>query len=737
MQHRPWTGEALLSRGLARVERFLSHTGFDRGPWLVVAFGIGVIAWFWLPSPAWWTGLLTGCVAICAIACAPFPGRDVHPYLSRAILVLPLLVAAGCLTVWARSGIAGAEPIARPVSGTFTGRVLAVEPQPALGRDRLVLAMREPDTGRAIKVRVNVPVEVSDNAGLARPAVGQAYPARGDLVRFRGRLMPPAPPMLPGAYDFARTAWFTGLAASGSAIGKVTVVSTGGQDGGGRAGGGGLGAIRQGLSGHIAARIGSGHAGLASALVTGDRGAIAPADDAAMRDAGLAHLLSVSGLHVSAVVGAAYLLVLRVLALFPWLALRVRLPLVAAGAAAAVLYTLISGAEVPTVRSCIGALLVLGALALGREPLSLRMLAVAAFLVLLLWPEAVMGPSFQMSFGAVLALVAVTGSGWARRFMAPRDEMLPTRWLRHAAMLLVTGVVIDLALMPIGLYHFHRAGIYGALANVVAIPLTTFVVMPLLAGALALDLVGAGWPLWWLAGHAIEVLTGLAHWFASRPGAVSVLPASGTGAFMLFVAGGLWLGLWSGRVRWPGLPVALAGAAMLAFAPPPDLLVSGDGRHVALVAPEGDRLFVLRAGGEGYARDNLMELAGIEGQPLALASWPGARCNRDFCAVTVRRGTRDWNLLASRGRDAVPERALAAACERSDIVVSDRWLPRSCRPHWFKADRETLGRTGGLAVDMKAGTARTVAATQGAQGWWRPVSQGAGTLPDAPVMAAN
>lgn len=705
MQHRPWNFKSILSRPLAASERFLSQAGFDRGPWLTVAFAAGIVAWFALPSQGWWIAFCGVGAGLAAILLASWPAREDHPHLMRAALVLPLVIVAGCLAIWARSTMVGEAPLARPIAGTFTARVLDIQPQPALERDRLIVAMREPGTGRAIKVRLNVAgTDIASRIGI------------GDIVRFRGRLMPPAPPMLPGAYNFARTAWFSGLAGSGSVIGDLTLV-TRGEPGGGR-----LSGVRRALSDHIRHEIGNERAGIASALVTGDRGGITKADDQAMRDSGLAHLLSVSGLHVSAVVGAIYILVVRVLALSPWVALRIRLPVVAAGAGAlaGVVYTLISGSEVPTVRSCIGAVLVLAALALGREALSLRMLAVAAFCVMLLWPEAVIGPSFQMSFGAVLALVAVSTSGPMRAFLAPRDESLALRTMRHLAMLLITGVVIDLVLMPIGLFHFHRAGIYGAMANVVAIPLTTFAIMPLLGGALVLDVIGAGWPIWWLAQHAIDLLTRLAHWFASRPGAVTILPAGSAGAFLTFIAGGLWIGLWSGRVRWLGLPPALIGAISLATAMPPDILISGDGRHVGLVEAGGRRLFVLRDGGEGYARDNLTELAGMEGEPIAIEQWPGAKCNRDFCGIAITRANETWRVLISRGRDAVPERALAAACDHADIVIADRWLPHSCHPRWFKADREMLGRTGGLAVHLPAGRVDTVARGQGEHGWWRP-----------------
>ena len=615
---------------------------------------------------------------------------------------MALPVCAGCLAVWAKPELGAARQIERPIVAEIHGTVLYRELRPAEGRVRLLLATREPGTGRAVRVRVAVPSE-RDRPDLAD----------GARVSLKARLMPPAPPMLPGAYDFARTAWFGGIAATGSALGAVTVTAPG-------SGGGWLERTQARLSEHVQRRLGGSAGAIATAFASGDRGAIAPTDDAAMRDAGLSHLLSISGLHVSAVVGAAYLIALRLLALWPWLALRVRLPLVAAGtgAAAGVFYTLLTGAEVPTVRSCIGAVLVLAALALGREPLSMRMIAVAAFFVMLLWPEAVVGPSFQMSFAAVIAIVALHGAAPVRAFLAPREEGWPVRLARQLVMLLATGVVIELAIMPIGLFHFHRAGVYGALANVVAIPLTTVVTMPLIALALSLDLVGAGAPAWWLTGKSLDLMLALAHWVAGQPGAVTTLPAMGRGPIALFVLGGLWFAMWRGRIRLWGLIPVVVATASLAMLRPPDILVSGDVRHVGITGEGGD-LLVLREERSDFARDNLTELSGMDGELRPLAGWPGARCSRDFCALALNRGGRKWHLLIGRGHDPVPERELAAVCERVDIVISDRWLPRSCRPARLKADRRLLTRTGGLAIDLVGLRVTTVAETQGEHGWWR------------------
>ena len=207
----------------------------------------------------------------------------------------------------------------------------------------------------------------------------------------------------------------------------------------------------------------------------------------AMRRSGLTHLLSVSGLHITAVVAAAMLLSLKLLALSERLALRFRLVLVSAGVAAAagIGYTLLTGAQVPTVRSCVAALLVLRGIALGREAISLRLVAVGALVVLLIRPEALAGPSFQMSFAAVTAIVALHSTHWARRLFERREEGIIGAHRARCSAIIMTGLAVELALMPMALFHFHRAGLYGVVANIVAIPLTTFVIMPLRSGRAA------------------------------------------------------------------------------------------------------------------------------------------------------------------------------------------------------------------------------------------------------------
>ena len=716
----PWGGAAL-SRLADRSEAFLAAAGFDRAPWLAVVFAGGILTWFALPQLWQWLAAIAAAVlaALAAVTIWPFgSAADEHrSHLRQAVIACALVFAAGIAVIWARSATVGAPPIARPVIERVEGFVLDREDQPAEQRVRLTLAVRDPVNGTARKIRVNVP-----DARLGGQAVSE-----GAVVRMRVRLMPPAPPMLPGSYDFARAAWFKGLAATGSALGDVVLVQPAPEAGG-------LKAWQRALSAHVRTRVEGSAGTIAAAFASGDRGAIDQRDDAAMRDSGLTHLLSISGLHVSAVIAAAYWLAIRLLALIPALALRVRLPVVAAacGAAAGLGYTLLTGAEVPTVRSCAAAMLVLVAMALGRDPLSLRMVAVAAGFVLLLWPESAIGPSFQMSFCAVLAIVAVSSSAPAHAFMAAREEAALVRLGRKAVMLLATGLVIELALMPIVLFHFHRAGLYGAFANLIAIPLVTFISMPLIALGLALDVIGLGAPVWWLVQASLDLLLALAHVTAAQPGAVKLAPQMSHATIALFVVGGLWLALWQGRARlWGFAPVGMGVLTLLAT-PVPDILIGRDGRQVGItINEEGERrLLSLRDSHSAYTRDNLLELAGVAAAPVPLVQWPGARCSTAFCVLTITRAERDWHVMMARTRDRIEERALGAACRQSDIVIADRYLPASCRPRWLKADRAMLDESGGLALDLERARIATVAEHQGSHGWWQKPTE---RHPDRPA----
>ncbi len=747
--------------GLARVERWLEAERGRLPLWAPVLLGAGICAWFALPTPRLWLAWALGWAAVGLLAWGL--GRAWRA--GAAIAIGGALLSAGCLLPWGKALLVGAPPLARPAMVEFTARVDTVEIVAARGNIRMRLApVDRPDLPGSLRVS-------------AKPDAVPAGLRSGATIALRAYLMPPPPAALPGGYDFSLRAWFEGIGATGRVIGPVRVVGPAT----------GSGTLRERLAEHVSSRIEGGPGAIAVALASGDQGRISDADAEAMRRSGLAHLLSISGLHVSALIGAVIVIAMRVLALSPMLALRWPLPVVAAicGAFAGLFYTWLTGMQVPTVRSCVAALLVIGGLMMGREAISLRLVAAGALIVMLFWPEAVIGPSFQMSFAAVVALVALYEYPPARRFFERREERWPARIGRLLAALLATGLAVEITLAPIAIHHFHRAGLLGALANIIAIPLTSFVIMPAEALALIFDIAGLGGPFWLIVDGALRLLLRLAHVVAAQPFSVVPLPLASPIAFAVAMLGFLWLVLWHGPVRWAGGLAMGAGIFIMAGAAPPDILVTRDGRHVALRVDEA-RYALLRQRTGDYVRQTMGETLGLEEgaldvidtvaqsgpdtmavggaavSPASPVRGPAtdagvdvsARvgCSSEACIADIppragrgqaygKAASMPVRLLAFRSRDLVPYRDLVAACAAADIVIADRRLPDGCQPRWLKLDRRALERSGGVAIDLHN---RRLTASRDARDrhpWLpRPVMRGesgASPRPVSPVSSAR
>ncbi len=213
---------------------------------------------------------------------------------------------------------------------------------------------------------------------------------------------------------------------------------------------------------------------------------------------------------------------------------------------------------------------------------------------------------------------------------------------------------------------------------------------------------------------------------------MTVLFAAGIGAWFVLAQPWQWsaaigaalitpiaaLALWRGRVRLLGLVPAAIAALLMLTRPVSDLLISGDGRHVG-IAGEGDQLLVLRDSRSSSPATICSKWPECRGFRSPWLNCLGPECSRESCVVTMQRSGRLWHVLMARSRDLVDERALAAACDRSDIGIADRYLPSSCRPKWLKADRNLLGKTGGLTSYLEHERFDTVAESQGDHGWWQ------------------
>jgi competence protein ComEC len=546
----------------------------------------------------------------------------------------------------------------------------------------------------------------------------------GDRVRLRAVLQPPPGPAAPGAFDFARQAYFQRIGAVGYAVSKLTPVD-GGTAQPAASTAWSLGAViaswqtawsrwRQVVARRVLAALPGAEGGIAAALMTGERGAIPSEVITAMRDSGLAHLLAISGLHMGLVAGWLFFGVRAALALVPAIALRYPIKKWAAVAAMAggLGYLLLVGATVPAQRAFVMVLLVLLAVLLDRTAISLRLVAWAAFVILAVAPAALFGASFQMSFAAVAALVAsyeyAAQKGWFRiganvgglpQTGAPAPD---AAWLRRAglylASVLLTSVVAIVATAPFAIYHFNRMTWFGLAANLVAVPLTGLWIMPwaLLAFILMpfgldhLALVPMGWG---IAG-VIAVADAVAAW----PGAVTPVAAMPPAGLALVVAGGLWLCIWRRPWRLAGLVAVAAGLLTLAMVRPPDVMVSGDGKLLGIRSAAGD-VWISSGRTARYSAETWARRAGVAAPRVWRTTAPEAegpqadgqlRCDALGCLFHAR------GQLVALVNDS---RALAEDCASATVVIAVEPVPRgACRGPRLVIDRFDLWRNGAYAL---------------------------------------
>jgi competence protein ComEC len=669
----------------------------ERWPlWLPVFLGIGIGAYFWLaaePAPALGASLLAASAAFVAFAWRQ--QRD------ATLALILFAIALGFAAAQLQATLAAAPVLERRLGPVMVeGRLVAVDPLPEGARLVIAPSSIERLALSDLPARVRIRLRHGDTAALP-----------GAWLRVRAVLMPPPAPVMPGAYDFERRAFFDRLGAVGFALGGAVFIDPPAGEGA-SAWRTALQALRTAVSQRIHAALPGRDGTIAAALIVGDTHAIPPEDAGAFRDAGLAHILVIAGLHMGMVAGLVFFALRALLALIPVLVLNHPTKKWAAGGALAVTfgYMLLSGATVSSRRAFVMIALALLAVLVDRFNVSARAVAAAAVVIMLMTPEAATGPSFQMSFAAVAALIAC--------YEALRPSL--SAWHLHAGPLrrfalylfgiALTTVVTTVATMPFTIYHFNRFPIYSVVANALAVPITGFWVMPWAIGSCVLmpfhleSLALA--PMSW----GIGAISGIAHWVTRWPGAVLHVASMPVGGLMLIALGGVWLCIWLGRWRWLGLAAIGLGYLSLVLVRPPDLLVSGDTRFVAVRAPDGN---YLPSATQNRAAESWTRRAAVaEGAP-----WPadgsaadGAlSCDASACLYRAR-----GRLVALiRQGDALDE-----DCGHVALVVSPFAAHRTCRKT-LVIDRIDTWRKGGYAVWLDPGGIRIEAVRdwQGARPW--------------------
>jgi competence protein ComEC len=403
---------------------------------------------------------------------------------------------------------------------------------------------------------------------------------------------------------------------------------------------------------------------------------------------------------MAVVAGIVFFVVRAILALVPGLADRAPIKKWSAFAALLVtaFYLVLSGAEVATQRSFIMIAIVLIGVMLDRPILTMRTVTTAALIVLFFAPEAIVHPSFQMSFAATLALVAgyERGLSWVR---AGADSSLGARaalWgLREIASLIVASALAGLATTPYAAFHFHRLAPYGVLANLLAMPIVSGWVMPMgILGVVAIPF-GFDAAFWRLMGHGIDWMDAVALWVASLPGAFGRVAAFGNGPLLLGTAGLLVIGLLKTPLRWTGAALGILAVIWAALTPVPDILVDADGRTIAVRGADG-RLSFHHTGGDTFATREWLA-ADADGRDIHDQTLGrGIACDPSGCIGKLADGRMVSHAL-------VPD-ALEEDCQRAVLIVTARDAPPGCaamligRDLWRTRGALTLRRDGSSFV---------------------------------------
>jgi competence protein ComEC len=644
-------------------------------PWVPVAFGVGIAFYFTAEHEPVLPVAATAAAVFCAAAFL-LRRQKIFP-----VAVMIAAIAAGFATATWRTAHIAHGVLARPMySVSLTG---FVETRDVRERtDRFVLRVTSMDSPRSqLKLER---VRLSVRKGTA--------PDVGSFVELKARLQPPLAPLRPGSYDFGRDMYFQGIGASGFVTGSIKTLEPPVS--------GGLSlryaAFMQGLRDAIDARIRTTLDGdkraIATALLTGRRDAITTPVNDAMFISGLGHVLSISGYHMAVVAGVVFFAVRALLALIPALAagFPIKKWAAAAALAAALFYLLLSGAEVATQRSFYMTSVVLIAVMVDRRAVTFRTLALAAMAVLMLAPEALVHPSFQMSFAATLGLVALIQIGMPRLFASP-DNTLTAKvamWGgREIMMLTLASFVAGLATTPYSAFHFHRVTPYGVLANLAAMPVVSALVMP--AGMLGLVAMPFGFDgfFWWLMGIGIDWMIVVTEWVAALPGAIGRMAAFGTGPMIAASVGIVLLGLLRTPLRWLGAAVLLFSVIWAVAVPQPDILISGDGHNVGVRGRDG-RLHLMRTAKDAFLLKEWLAADADPRLPTDTSLAEGVSCDEAGCVTQMA----DSGLVAL----ALKPDALSDDCERAALVVTARQSPSACAAPVI--DLERLRRQGTMTV---------------------------------------
>ena len=683
--------------------------------WAPAILGAGILVYFWLSfEPPFWLLAATPLL----MAAAYLLRQRWTFFLAASVLAL---FAAGFNAAQLETKLVEAPMLERPIGPTgVTGRLVLTEALPEGVRVTLkdpVIGRLEPEeTPKKVRIKLN-------NRELAD------IPPAGTRIDLWAQLEPLSDPVMPGAADFRRLGYFKQLGGVGWAYGKIKPAADGAplswRDEFGLA----FERARRALADHVYAQLSGDVAAMTAARLNGEQSAISEPVISPMRIAGLAHLLSTSGFHVTIMALLVYFPLRFLFALVPALALRYPIKKWAAFGAilSATGYTLLVGSPAATLRSLLMTGIAMLAVLVDRRSAPMRLVVLSAALVMLIEPDALLGPSFQMSFAAVFCLIAYNerAFGWAATGdLSAHFEGIGPEWLRgfghYLWVIARTSLIATAATTPFALYHFGTFSFYGFIANMLAIPLTSFWVMPCILMAYIAVPFGLDKLFILGAGKGIALTIWIAETVAGWPYSIFYLPAMPAFVLGMLVVGGLWLCLWKRNWRWLGLIPVFIGALYPFYTPKPDFMVLADGKEWATRLDDG-RLAISNLDREKFAVGQWQERLGMPETVDVFQLPPDfdqLRCD-DLGCVYHKEG----KILAMPALES----AALEDCEKADGVIAPFSL-KDCQAPLVIGDFE-LWRHGSYAIYFKGGNMRVTYSREkrGERPWsvgWRNTRNG-------------
>ena len=633
----------------AAVETALQAQAQNLMHWSPMGFGLGIASYFGVSHEPGTAVFLAA--SLSAGLCVALVIRYRNG--TARFLIVIAAVAAGFSWSQFRAHAVAGPVLPERFYGAVQGRVIEIDrslsEKPRLTLDQVVLgALPQQATPRRLRVALH---------GRAQDDV----PGIGDIVQLAAHLSPPPLPAEPYGYDFQRQAWFAQLGAVGYTRSPVMIWRPAPAETGSLT----VQKWRHEIGAHMTAHMPDRIAGVAVAITVGDRMYLDREVQQTLRAANLSHLLAISGLHMGLLTSLDFFFTRALLSCWPYLILNWPVKKIAAltsmGVGAG--YLLLSGASVATERAYIMAFTIFAAVLLERRAITLQALAIAAILVLLLRPEALLGPGFQMSFAATGLLIIV--------FNAMSQWSWMARWpigARYVMGSVVSAAVAGLATAPIAAAHFNHLPHYGVLANVIAVPIMAFVVMPgaIVAAALA-PFGGEALGLWGMT-LGLGAILDVASFVADLPHSISHIKAPAPKVLGILAVSVLFGIFWQGRLRCLAAIPACAALGFWIVFPRPDVLISADGRLIGVMV-EGARVLNV-AKWSGFVARSWLE---NDGRPISQQSAYGMMPS--------------WIEIVGKGSQPEP------SCHAVLVVVQDWRSERTCDGF----DLGHLTAAGGLA----------------------------------------